>query len=56
MFCDGSIYTELVAGAGRSTKCPRMEMSVELGENLLFPFFTGLNVNPKEFPDLKDVL
>lgn len=56
MFCDGGIYTELVTGVGRSTKCPQMEMSVEHGKNLLFPFFTGSNVNPKEFLDLKDVL
>lgn len=37
MFYDGGIYTELVTGAGRLTKChSRVEMSVERRKNLLF--------------------
>lgn len=57
MFCEGDMYTELVMGTG----CPingrlLVKMTVEHGENVLFPFFTGLINNHKELLNLKEFL
>lgn len=50
-------YTESVIVAGRGSDSHlRLETTVEHGKTPLFPFFTGLNNNPKERLDLKDML